>query len=370
MGDKTGIEWTDATWTPIRARNKATGKVGWHCEHKSEACRNCYAEALNLRLGTKLPFKPGHLKNGDVELFMDSTMLSQPLRWQRPRTVFVCSMTDLFADFVTDEWIDQVFAVMALSPQHTFQVLTKRPARMRGYIRDCGRFLGRQDKLRSAIAAIGGGRDAPGVTEAFLRVGGGPGLWRPLPNVWFGTSAGDQIELSFHLPELLATPAFIHFLSYEPAIGPLDLQEICAGSYFINALKGFKYHDSPEPSPTESFARLDWVIAGGESGRKARPAHPDWFRSVREQCAAAGTPFFFKQWGEWGPGAEFTADISARRAYGGEIQTLLQEGKPELKLCIPTRDDDMLGPPLTLYRYGKKIAGAQLDGREHREVPR
>ncbi|MEK9751770.1 MAG: DUF5131 family protein [Rhodospirillaceae bacterium] len=110
MGDRSRIEWTDASWTPIRARNRATGKVGWHCEHVSEGCRNCYAERWNRPYGTGLPYKPGH--RADVELFLDEQLLTQPLRWRRPRRVFVCSMTDLFADFVPDEWIDRVFAVM------------------------------------------------------------------------------------------------------------------------------------------------------------------------------------------------------------------------------------------------------------------
>src|ERR1700749_4070382 len=131
MGDKTKIEWTDATWNPIRARNKSNGKMGWFCIHKSAGCAGCYAESMNTRLGTGIDFKPGHLK--DVEIFVDEKMLTMPLRWKRPRMIFVCSMTDLFADFVPDEFVDQMFAVMALAPQHTFQVLTKRARRQRDY---------------------------------------------------------------------------------------------------------------------------------------------------------------------------------------------------------------------------------------------
>src|SRR6185295_1326030 len=114
---KTKIEWTDATWNPIRARNTKTGKTGWFCTHVSEGCANCYAERINVKPGatggTGLPYKPGHLANGDVELFLDENTLTQPLRWRAPRMVFVCSMTDLFADFVPDEWLDRIFAVMA-----------------------------------------------------------------------------------------------------------------------------------------------------------------------------------------------------------------------------------------------------------------
>ena len=150
MGGKTGIEWTDSTWNPIRARcweiqNDGSGKerVGWHCEHVSEGCRNCYAESINIRLGTGFEFKPGNLRGkpgfygGSIdrpEIFLDEKMLLAPLRWKKPRMIFVNSMTDTFADFVPDTMIDKMFAVMALCPQHTFQVLTKRSARMRKYM--------------------------------------------------------------------------------------------------------------------------------------------------------------------------------------------------------------------------------------------
>src|SRR4051794_40445939 len=131
MSDKSAIEWTDATWNPIRARNLKTGKVGWHCEHATTGCEWCYAEGFNKRLGTGLPFKPGHRK--EIEIFLCEETLTQPLRWKKPRMIFPGSMTDLFADFVRDEWLDRIFAVMTLTPQHTYQVLTKRAARMRHY---------------------------------------------------------------------------------------------------------------------------------------------------------------------------------------------------------------------------------------------
>ena len=167
MSDGTKIEWTDATWTPIRARafvlqSDGSGKerIGWHCEHASDGCKNCYAEGMNLRLGTGFDYKPGHLKHttrhgdprGDVTIFLDEKMLQVPLRWKKPRKIFVCSMTDLFADFVTDEMIDKVFAVMALCPQHTFQVLTKRSSRMRRYIESIDNGDGeRLEGFRSAL---------------------------------------------------------------------------------------------------------------------------------------------------------------------------------------------------------------------------
>ena len=136
MGDNSRIEWTDASWTAIRARctgEGGKGRLGWHCEPVSEGCCHCYSEAMNVRLGTGHPFKPGVLASGAVKLFLDENMLLQPLRWKKPRSIFVCSMTDLFADFVPDEWIDKKFSVMALTPHHTYQVLTKRVERMRQY---------------------------------------------------------------------------------------------------------------------------------------------------------------------------------------------------------------------------------------------
>src|SRR3990167_1704387 len=125
MGAVSKIQWTDASWTPIRARNRATNKTGWHCEHATPGCEHCYAETMNKRLGTGLPFKPRHRK--DVELFLDEKTLTAPLRWRKPRMIFVCSMTDLFADFVPDEWIDAMYGVMTQARMHIFQVLTKRP---------------------------------------------------------------------------------------------------------------------------------------------------------------------------------------------------------------------------------------------------
>jgi protein gp37 len=287
MADGTSIEWTDASWTPIRARlleieNDGSGKerIGWHCEHVSEGCRNCYAERINRRLGTGLDFKPGHLfreelvgyHNGEARLFLDEKLLSQPLRWKRPRMVFVCSMTDLFADFVPDEWIDKVFAVMALSPRHIFQVLTKRAKRMREYCSNPEtpfRVARAMDAVESPIE------------------------W-PLPNVWLGISAEDQANADERVPELIATPAAIRFVSAEPLLSAIDFERWLRPRSRPNA-DGYGGHHGP--GWTTDYRRLDWIIAGGESGPNARAMHPDWARSIRDQCAAAQVAFFFKQWG-------------------------------------------------------------------------
>ena len=309
MGERSAIEWTDATWTPVRARYDGAerplhrvspgppplqpqGRIGWHCEHVSEGCRNCYAEAINRRLGTGLDFKPGNRKLTDI--FLDEDMLLRPLRWRRPRRIFVCSMTDLFADFVADEWIDRMFAVMALAPQHVFQVLTKRPERMRDYFANPLT----EDRIADRAfdwASTNWGRDAAEEWNGSRR-------W-PLPNVWLGTSVEDQASANARIPMLLRTPAAARFLSCEPLLGRVDLTNI----EFLNERGGTEdwdalalHADETEYLHWSCAATIHWVIAGGESGPKARPIYPDWVRSLRDQCAAAGVPFFFKQWGSWG----------------------------------------------------------------------
>ncbi len=162
-----------------------------------------------------------------------------------------------------------------------------------------------------------------------------------------GFTIENQPMAALRLPYLhkLSQAGWRTFVSYEPALGAVIWR------------------------PWLEAKSIGWLIAGGESGPKARPAHPDWFRVARDACADFGVPFFFKQWGDWGPGAEFGCDRSAVAAYRGEIQTLMRKGHADLKLCYPMQDDPLLGAPLTLERYGKKIAGAVLDGREHREFP-
>lgn len=400
MGATSKIEWTDATWNPIRARvfeiqGDGSGKerIGWHCEHVSEGCRNCYAEGINIRLGTGLEFKPGNLfrparegyNNGEAKIFLDEKMLLAPLRWKTPKMIFVCSMTDLFADFVTGDMIDRVFAVMALCPQHTFQVLTKRSARMRTYFN--GPYPsgdGVYARIADATFSIAPeGRLQPGAILAERPVGPILGDGTPefgyrrfvpvkgLPNVWLGVSVEDQENANARIPDLLATPAAIRFLSAEPLIGPIDLTSIreqLEGESFqiFNAL------DHPDTlNKGECRQGLDWIIAGGESGHKARPAHPDWFRVLRDQCAAAGVPFFFKQWGEWLPGEANRGQLDARPMHSyRRVDNHTYEWPPgnyrrENFGCHP----DRFSGDWTTMRVGKKRAGRLLDGVEHNAMP-
>ncbi|MBN9568745.1 MAG: phage Gp37/Gp68 family protein [Alphaproteobacteria bacterium] len=363
---KTAIEWTDYSWNPIRAarlqreddRVSTIGKLGWHCEHVSEGCRNCYAEVINRRLGTGFAFKPSYRlrRAPDVSVFLDKKMLLAPLRWKSPRRIFVCSMTDIGAPFVTDGMLDRIFAVMALCPQHTFMMLTKRPERLRAYIDNAFDRVVLEMMFSRELYKL------PTVKETCEKYGlpftqpqDGSDWW-PLRNVWLGMSCEDQSAANQRIPHLLATPASIRFLSCEPLLGPINLTQVTlkseikiSGHEFthFNALTAIGKYGCGSAGQL-----LNWVIVGGESGPNARPMHPCWARTLRDQCAAAEVPFFFKQWGEWAPmpaGADESYEAS--RARGASDMAVM---KPDL--CV-------------VERIGKKRAGRLLDGVEHNAFP-
>lgn len=307
MSDGTRISWTDATWNPV------TG-----CTKVSSGCLNCCIERtppfrMNGRAftcprcggtgyvedsdGNRLAFgkagKParctrcastGRAGVGDTTgVRMHEDRLGVPLHWRKPRKVFVCSMADLFHDSVSSSFIARVFAVMALSPQHTFQVLTKRPARMRALLGGWGirdlvmdRFANDDDLLSRWALTAGGGQ-----------------TW-PLPNVWLGVSVEDQRAADLRIPVLLDTPAAVRWLSCEPLLCGVRLCR-CDGAVYVPQRHPFIAHAD---CPIHGDTHIDWVVVGGESGPNARPMHPDWARSLRDQCASTGVPFHFKQWGE------------------------------------------------------------------------
>ena len=254
MGDKSKIEWTDATWNPV------TG-----CTKVSAGCKNCYAERLFPKV------YPGR-KFSDIQVH--ENRLDQPLRWRKPRMVFVNSMSDLFHENIPTAILERIFAVMALCPQHTFQVLTKRPERMQAFL---------SWEQRPGFVAASAGQD---LGRYFRRDGSNWPGW-PMKNCWLGVSVEDQATADERIPVLLQTPAAVRFVSYEPALGPVDF--------------GRWIHEIPPSGDSRTghdgglFTQIDWVIAGGESGPKARDADPDWFRKVRDDCAAAGVAFFMKQ---------------------------------------------------------------------------
>ena len=355
MGDRSAIEWTEATWNPI---------VG--CSVTSPGCTNCYAMRMAARLermsqpryaGLTQPTKAGPVWTGVLRQAPEATLL-QPLRWKRPRRIFVNSMSDLFHEDVPDEWIDQVFAVMALAPQHTFQVLTKRTERMRDYV--CTRAGDWMLHLPEAFLSIG----------AFtLSLGFTPVQW-PLPNVWCGVSVEDQARADERIPHLLATPAAKRFLSCEPLLGPVNLTDL-GGS---GSAKSYGAHGFTCLRGLCGRPAVDWVIVGGESGPSARPMYPDWARSLRKQCQVASVPFFFKQWGEfceWDHGPvtgtidndSGLADVITEAAI--KPVWVAQDG-----LYFLDRSHLPFGEPCRLLeRLGKHRAGALLDGREWREMP-
>jgi protein gp37 len=273
MARNSKIEWTDDTW------NVVTG-----CKIVSPGCTDCYAMRLAgtrlrnhpSRKGLTTLTKAGPVWNG--KFHFNRGWLLDPLRWKDPRNIFVCAHGDLFYEEVPDEVIDQVFAVMSLALQHTLQVLTKRAERMRAYCSDP------QTPRRIAALIFKWGKEKDGNLkyETIKKPGDGLTLrtW-PLPNVWFGVSAERQREADERIPHLLATPAAVRFLSAEPLLGPIDLS----------------HHFGITPNHGDLRGLLNWVIVGGESGPNARPMHPQWARDLRDQCQAAGVPFFFKQWG-------------------------------------------------------------------------
>jgi protein gp37 len=315
-----------------RPASNGPTRRGTRSAHASEGCRFCYAETRNANtfFGTGLPYKPGHREEngGVIELFLDERVLAQPLAWKRPRQIFPCSMTDIFADFVPDAWIYRMLAVMALASQHRFLPLTKRSARMRAMIANNVQATGWRGHVRALLDELKPSTLWNGnVVQATYHLTAG----LPLPNVWFGCSAEDQDNYNARKRDLEATPAAKKFWSFEPLIGPIVADYLA-----------------------------DWAIVGGESGKDARPMHPDWARDLRDQCAAAGVPFFFKQWGEW---------IEHEHALNelGDDDPRVGDGQRRRK----TRTGDLLRlNDATMIRVGKKDAGRLLDGRMHDEFPR
>ena len=306
MSDHSKIEWTDATWNPV------TG-----CTKVSAGCDHCYIERTPpFRIGGRRFDKPG--VGGSTGVLLHEDRLGQPLSWRKPRRVFVNSLADLFHEAVPDEYILRVFAVMALARRHTFQVLTKRPARMRA-------LLSKMHPL-AITAEVHREKWVHGVDA-------GPIVW-PLPNVWLGVSTENQQWADARIPILIDTPAAVRWISAEPLLGPIDLHgpvdPRISGrpklTYWLSGRPGWG-ETKPIPGSTmrgrsiEVGPRLDWVVVGGESGRGARPMHPDWARAVRDQCVRAGAPL-----------------------------------------------DDM-GHREVIERMGKKAAGRVLDGRTWDEYP-
>ena len=318
------IEWTERVWNPV------TG-----CTKVSQGCKNCYAERQALAHQQHPNPKIAHPYRNGFGVTLHPDRLHQPLHWRKPSRIFVNSMSDLFHQDVPDHFIAAVFGVMASCPQHTFQVLTKRPQRMlewfqlidraRPECRECQAEICRSE----ALHAIPNNKTDGGGWHPRLRSLLGYDTRWPLPNVWLGVSTENQETADQRIPQLLQTPAVVRFVSCEPLLGPVDLAGVSGGNDYL----GDHWDRNVGPG-------IDWVIAGGESGPGARPMHLDWARSLRDQCAAARVPFFFKQWGEWAP-------IGTSGPHG------------------PRKYDVESG----CTRVGKTAAGNHLDGRKHLEFP-
>jgi protein gp37 len=285
--NKTSIEWTHRpgsvgmTWNPIRARHKETGKVGWACTHASTGCLHCYAETINKRFGTGLPFNVPSLDQ--VEFFLDEEMLQQPIRQKKPATIFVGDMFDLFHEAIPAPFVGRIFGMMAKCPHHTFQVLTKRAAYMLHVL------LPQADLVRDLFT------------------------W-PLPNVWLGVSV-ESPKYKDRIALLRQAPAAVHFLSIEPQledVGSLQLGDKDCDHPSLDGIdrgtgvgkvweckmcNGLFYWKETRPNYGDHAPTIDWVICGGESGPGARPFNLAWAESLLKQCQAAGVPFFMKQIG-------------------------------------------------------------------------
>jgi protein gp37 len=326
VSDKTGIEWTDATWNPV------TG-----CTKVSQGCKHCYAE----RGWARLQHLPAYQGREFTDVATHFSRLNQPLRWRSPRRIFVNSMSDLFHEAVHTEFIDGVFAVMAMAPQHVFQVLTKRPDRMREYL---SRRLVTDGIEFEMIGMLFDKRCRGKEPESLIL---------PLPNVWLGVSVENQTTADERIPLLLDTPAAVRWISAEPLLGDINLRSCLHRSPSAAFSSGRVTADMPAWTRFGSTA-IDWVVVGGESGPKARAMHPDWARNIHNQCAAAGVPFLFKQWGEW-IGDE---DIDNCNLRAPEIADADQYFHT---LDWPDGSQS--------YRVGKHAAGRLLDGVLHDGYP-
>ncbi|MDV7194774.1 DUF5131 family protein [Mycolicibacterium fortuitum] len=352
MSDKTGIEWTDATWNPV------TG-----CDKVSDGCTHCYADTIAHRFaGTKA------YPNG-FQVTLRPDRLDQVLRWRRPRRIFVNSMSDLFHDQVPDEYIARVFAIMAVAQHHTFQILTKRHARMRSLLsRADGSFI--YNALLSmftdeTLTVPAKGMLTDQVQAALDRNAFGQG-W-PLPNVWLGVSTENQKWADIRIPALLDTPAAIRFISAEPLLGPINLKPHLQ---CFHCKTTHRFSDDCDkmgrPIPHGPLAKrhIDWVIVGGESGHGARPMHHNWARNVRDHCQAASVAFLFKQWGDWrwaGEAEHPDYDAALHNRFPGAPLKIIRADGTETYELRPGN--------AVVQRVGKKAAGRELDGRTWDQYP-
>ena len=310
MSADTKIEYLTKTWNPIAMR----------CTKVSEGCRNCWHLAMAKRHAANPTIRPDvRAARAGGKPFLNVDELRAPLYWKKKQRIGVQYMGDLFHEDISDE---DLFAVWDIFDQttHDYLVLTKRPQRMHDFLR---------------------------------------ALNEQMPNVWLGVSCENQQAADERIPLLLQTPAAVRFVSVEPMLGPVDLGKSCGCGYYCDpAEDGYGHHDHPFWTPGRR-APIDWVVCGGESGPGARPMHPDWVRSSRDQCAEAGVPFLFKQWGEWFP----------RDQWKHNPDLILPDDDAAYRETSRTHLFEDMNRSLPVHRVGKKAAGRVLDGRTWNEMP-
>ena len=332
MAENTKIEWTDHTFNPW----EGCQKVGPGCDH-------CYAETRNARFagGTAINWGPGAPRRrtsaSNWELpkrwnAQSDTFMAQHGRRQR---VFCASLADVFDNAVDPQWRADLFALIAATPNLDWLLLTKRIGNVRGM-----------------LAELAHGND-PDLSLLDMM---------PLPNVWIGATITSQAEADRDIPKLLKVPARVRFLSMEPLLGPVDL----TGEWLTAKLGAYPFKGLASEHRTRLVDLLDWVIVGGESGPNARPMHPDWARSLRDQCEAAGVPFLFKQWGEWASVGTSPVHPESTRIPGNLCRVTLDGVTADHYVAIST---DGGRKRYEIRSVGKKAAGRLLDGREWNGAP-
>lgn len=312
---KTKIEWTQHSWNPV------TG-----CTPVSEGCTNCYA----CRMAKRLAGRCGYPESPhEFDVTMHPNRLEQPLHRRKPTIYFVCSMGDLFHKDIKDSTIAEITGVMVAAFWHTFQILTKRTERLRQLWTD--------EAFKCSVTTH---------TLRHNPVTPFENLDWPPPNVWVGVTAESQRCADERIPILTQTPAMVRFVSIEPMLGSIDLRQCKA----IQDVYGGGY----EYEPTDIISNIDWIICGGETGPGARPTHPEWARSLRDQCRTANVPFFFKQHGAWLHESQMTED----RANHARIGKAYNDDR------IHEWDDGTIS-----VRIGKKATGRLLDSKLWGQYP-
>lgn len=401
MGDGTKISWSEATW------NVVTG-----CTRVSSGCDHCYIERTP-------PFRMAHRKfdgegiGSTTGVLLHPERFDIPVRWKRPRRIFVCSLADVFHDDVPDGFLVQLWETMAQCPQHIFQILTKRPARMRSFLKRWHDNTGDDQVWMSVSAVSGGDRHQTGLTpmprgpEAVRATYSSPrarlfadmldymgeppeGAAYPLydwmdgpcfhsgvlSNVWCGVTAEDQKTADLRIPILLETPAAVRWVSAEPLLGGIDLLGDVETPGPVIARRDVQTQQAGPWGPAEydyaDEVGIDWVVCGGESGPGARPMHPWWAEKLHGQCEQADIAWHFKQWGEWTPMAPY--DKEGRFDFSNGV-AMTDDGNTYKPGDLDYPDGPRRGEayrtdfphhhPTSMYKVGKKVAGRELyhDGR-------